>query len=57
MSIFSDKLRTFVKQKGHNIYSLAKYCRMDRSNMYKIVQGTRHPARWRLWKILPSLWR
>lgn len=44
MSIFSDKLRTFVKQKGHNIYSLAKYCRMDRSNMYKIVQGTRHPA-------------
>ncbi len=41
MSVFSDKLSAFMKEKGMTTYALAKYCGMDRSNVYKIVEGTR----------------
>lgn len=44
MSIFSNKLKEFIRARKISIYTVAKYCGMDRSNMYKIVQGTRHPA-------------
>lgn len=44
MSIFSEKLKEFTEQKNKPVYVLAKYCHMDRSNMYKIVHGTRHPS-------------
>lgn len=41
MSVFSDKLSAFMKEKEMTTYALAKYCGMDRSNVYKIVEGTR----------------
>lgn len=43
MSIFSEKLKEYIEQKKVSVYALAKSCGMDRSNMYKIVQGTRQP--------------
>ena len=44
MSIFSDKLKEYMKQKNEKVYSLSQMCDISRANMYKIVQGTRHPA-------------
>lgn len=44
MSIFSDKLKEYMEQKNEKVYGLSQMCDISRANMYKIVQGTRHPA-------------
>lgn len=44
MSDFSQLLSDYIRQKNIRIYSLAEYCGIDRSLMYKIVHGKRVPA-------------
>ena len=44
MSIFSEQLKEFISQKQMTVYSLAQKCDMDRSNVYKMVQGRRKPS-------------
>ncbi len=44
MSIFSDLLATHIKNKEIRTFSLAQYCEMDRSNMYKLINGKRNPS-------------
>ncbi len=44
MSIFSDLLAAHIKNKEIRTFSLAQYCEMDRSNMYKLINGKRNPA-------------
>ena len=43
MSVFSDLLSDYINEKQIKILSLAKYCDMDRSTMYKIMNGKRNP--------------
>lgn len=44
MTIFSDILNEHIKSKNIRTSSLAQYCDIDRSNMYKIISGKRKPA-------------
>ncbi len=44
MTPFSDLLSAHVKAKNIKTFSLAQYCGMDRSNMYKILNGKRNPS-------------
>lgn len=44
MSIFSYVLSKHVHQKNIKTYALAQYCGLDRSNMYKIINGKRKPS-------------
>lgn len=43
MSAFSDMLSNYIEQKNIKVYSLVKYCELDRSTMYKIISGKRNP--------------
>ena len=43
MSAFSDILSDYITQKQIKILSLAKYCDIDRSSMYKVMNGKRNP--------------
>lgn len=43
MSIFSQLLSEYMKQKKIQTYRLAQYCGYDRGNMYKIINGKRNP--------------
>ena len=43
MSIFSDTLSSLIKEKNIKIFSMVKYCGLDRSTMYKIISGKRNP--------------
>ena len=43
MTDFSQLLDKFVKEKKIHIYSMAKYCGIDRSTLYKIINGKRLP--------------
>lgn len=43
MSEFSKVLRSYIQKKKIQIYSMAQYCHMDRSTMYKIINGKRNP--------------
>lgn len=42
MSAFSDMLSNFIEQKNIKIFSLARFCELDRSTMYKIINGKRN---------------
>ena len=42
MSDFSTLLSEYIHSKYINTYSLAQYCGLDRSNMYKIISGKRN---------------
>ena len=42
MSVFSDLLNQFIKEKKIKIYSLAAACQMDRSMLYRILNGKRN---------------
>lgn len=42
MSVFSDRLSRYIDHKNVKVYSLAKYCGLDRSTMYKIINGKRN---------------
>ena len=44
MSEFSDLLTEYTHRKGTRIYSLAEYCGMERSMMYKVIRGKRMPS-------------
>lgn len=43
MSVFSDTLTRYIEHKNIKVFSLAKYCNLDRSTMYKILNGKRNP--------------
>lgn len=43
MSVFSDTLTRYIEHKNIKVISLAKYCNLDRSTMYKILNGKRNP--------------
>ena len=43
MSIFSDLLEQYIKEKDIKIYNLAAICQMDRSMLYRIISGKRNP--------------
>ncbi len=43
MSEFSETLTHYIKIKKTPIYTMAKYCGMDRSSLYKMMRGNRTP--------------
>lgn len=43
MSAFSDLLGSLIEQKNIKVFSMVKYCNLDRSTMYKIINGKRNP--------------
>ncbi|MDC7289628.1 helix-turn-helix transcriptional regulator [Blautia schinkii] len=43
MTEFSNVLSQFIKEKNIKVYSLVKYCNLDRSTMYKLINGKRNP--------------
>ena len=44
MSEFSTQLSRIIHSRNINVYSMSKYCGMDRSSMYKIISGKRSPS-------------
>ena len=44
MSDFSQLLSCHIHSKDIKTYALAQYCGLDRSNMYKIINGKRKPS-------------
>ena len=38
MTEFPELLNKFIEQKNIHIYSMAKYCGLDRSTRYKIIR-------------------
>ena len=44
MSEFSQLLSKYIHEKNIKTYALARYCELERSNMYKIITGTRKPS-------------
>lgn len=44
MTIFSDILNEHIKYKNIRTSPLAQYCGIDRSNMYKLINGKRKPC-------------
>lgn len=43
MSVFSDRLSRYIDDKNIKVFSLARFCELDRSTMYKIISGKRNP--------------
>ena len=43
MSVFSDMLKNFVHEKDVKVGSLAHYCELERSTVYKFINGKREP--------------
>lgn len=43
MSVFSDMLKNFVHEKDINVAALAHYCGLERSTIYKFINGKREP--------------
>ena len=44
MSEFSDLLSLFIKTRDVNVSALTNYCDLDRSTMYKMINGKRTPS-------------
>ena len=44
MSVFSDLLSEYITMKDVGVYPLSQFCGLDRSFMYKIINGKRKPA-------------
>ena len=44
MSEFSDLLSSYIDEKKIKVYALLEYCNLDRSTMYKIINGKRNPS-------------
>lgn len=44
MSTYSDLLRKYITKKNIKIVQLIQYCELERSYMYKIINGKRKPA-------------
>ena len=45
MTNFSTLLSSFIEAKNIQIYPLTQYCNLDRSTMYKYINGKRLPPR------------
>ncbi len=43
MSVFSDMLKTYIHEKDVKVGALAHYCDLDRSTIYKFINGKREP--------------
>ena len=43
MSVFSDLLKHYVHEKNVKVMSLAHYCNLERSTVYKFINGKREP--------------
>lgn len=43
MSVFSDMLKAYVHEKDVQVSALAQYCKMERSTVYKFINGKREP--------------
>ena len=43
MSVFSDMLKNFVHEKDVKVGALAHYCELERSTVYKFINGKREP--------------
>ena len=43
MSEFSNLLSLFIKTRDVNVSALTAYCELDRSTMYKLINGKRSP--------------
>ena len=44
MNPFSQLLSSYISASNVNVSQMASYCGIDRSSMYKIIQGTRKPG-------------
>ena len=44
MSTFSDLFSLFIKSREINVSALTAYCNLDRSTMYKLINGKRTPT-------------
>lgn len=44
MSVYSDLLRKYIAKKNIKIVQLIQYCELERSYVYKIINGKRKPA-------------
>lgn len=44
MTVFSTLFSAHIKNKNIRTYPLAQYCGVDRSNMYKLINGKRNPS-------------
>lgn len=44
MSEFSNVLSLFIKTRDVNVSALTAYCELDRSTMYKLINGKRSPS-------------
>lgn len=44
MSAFSDLFSLFIKNREINVSALTAYCNLDRSTMYKLINGKRTPT-------------
>lgn len=44
MSVFSDLLSEYITMKDVEVYPLSQFCGLDRSFMYKIINGKRNPS-------------
>ena len=44
MSEFSDLLSLLIKNQDVNVSALTAYCELDRSTMYKLINGKRAPS-------------
>ena len=43
MSIFSDLFKYYIHEKNIKVMSLAHYCNLERSTVYKFINGKREP--------------
>lgn len=44
MTPFSSALEFYMREKDIKTYSIAQFCGIDRSNMYKMINGKRNPS-------------
>lgn len=43
MSVFSDLLKNYIHEKKVKVMALAQYCNLERSTIYKFINGKREP--------------
>lgn len=43
MSVFSDMLKNYIHEKDVKVAALAHYCQLERSTIYKFINGKREP--------------
>ena len=44
MSVFSNMLKNYIHEKDIKVGALAHYCNLERSTIYKFINGKREPA-------------